>query len=399
MTRAARAAATSRRRDARRRGPARLPGLHRRRLEQAHAARAAGDDDRAVDRCSSAAWSGATRRARTRATVGCGTLPRAARSLAAMRVDAGDRPAPRRCCGAACVEYPRFLGERRAARRRRCCASGRPAAEVAVEVRGASDGELPPSARFMLAVALYEAGAVGGGRGAAARASLDAQPDAPARARRARRGAAVAGPPAPRPPRRPPRRSPPQAGAGAAARTALFALLAAGADAGDAAAALALAPRDGRAARARARRAGGLARRRRTRRRQRCPAAAAPRAQLRCSRRSLRLRGLRAFARSLPVVDALALPERDRREQLAAHVPAPRLPRVGGRRVDRRLRPATAPDAARAARPRRGRRRAAGSTRTPSCCAAEAASCSRPSRPATSYGRPVPPSRRPGCDR
>ena len=70
----------------------------------------------------------------------------------------------------------------------------------------------------------------------------------------------------------------------------------------------------------------------------------------------LRLQAFELFAQLLPVVDALALSRTRPPRAARTHVPAPRVPRVGGRRVGRRD-PGERPRRGRAHRPLAGRRR------------------------------------------
>ena len=198
-----------------------LPGLHRPRLRAGRWPPPRRADRRPRSRCSSAASRWATRRAATRRPSGAAaTSPRRAGEPAPRGAATPPRraallaPLPRRAPAASSAPSARTPS--------RCSPTAPRPDEVARRVEARVDAARPPSARFMLGTALYEAGARRGGRGAVPRRRR--RPAAERRrARRARRGAAVAAPLGRG--RRGRRRRSPTAPpfAGAARRTELFA--------------------------------------------------------------------------------------------------------------------------------------------------------------------------------
>ena len=285
-----------------------FPGFTDVLYEQAQAARAAGDAPRAVallEQCLE--WGDAS--SAYSPHVGCGTHL-AALALAGIRVDDGDRPAAEALLRRSLEFKPGFPPSVEALAGV-LLRQGRPVADVLAEVEALSGGELAPSVRFLVAVTVYEAGAVVEAEGML-RAIVAAQPSAgPARValaeallsqgRLADAAAAAAA-------------VEPQAGVkGAALRTELFARLAAGVDAGDPVVADALAAAEGRlpvperavlAAWAGVDADGML------------PATSAPALGVMLDVLA-RLERFEAFERLAEVLDRTGIPERDRREHLA----------------------------------------------------------------------------------
>jgi tetratricopeptide (TPR) repeat protein len=284
-----------------------FPGFTDVLYEQAQTARVAGDEARAVallEQCLE--WGDAS--SAYSPHVGCGTHL-AALSLAAIRVGAGDRAGAATLLRQSLAFKPGFPPSLEALagvllRQRR------PVAEVLDEVQELSGGELAPSVRFLVAVAVYEAGWVVDAE-RMLREIVAAQPSAgPARValaeallsqgrleEAAEAAAAVDE----------------QAGVkGAALRTEIFARLALGADAGDAAVGSALAAADGRLPaperRALAAWAGAD--------RELLPGASAPALELMLDVLA-RLQAFDAFERLAAVLEHTAIPERDKRERLA----------------------------------------------------------------------------------
>ena len=145
---------------------------------------------RARRRCCAAAWRWATGPSRYSATVGCGTY-RALVALADVLRRRGAVDEAEETLRGCLQEHPGFLAavDPYAALLLR---RGVPAAEV-VETVHALVADSSPSMRFLLAVALSEAGAVAEAE-AELRAVLEAQPGQRPRARRAGRDAAGPGP-------------------------------------------------------------------------------------------------------------------------------------------------------------------------------------------------------------
>ncbi|WP_259313393.1 glycosyltransferase [Capillimicrobium parvum] len=150
-----------------------LPGFTDVVFEQALAARALGDGDRAAELLETCLeWGDAP--SGYSATVGCGTFL-ALSALGDLRREQGRLDDAEPLLHRALVEHPRFLGtvDPLAATMLARCADP---ATVVTTVHGAFD-HVTPAARFMLALALYEAKAVQEAE-VELRAVLDAQPDA-----------------------------------------------------------------------------------------------------------------------------------------------------------------------------------------------------------------------------
>ena len=313
-----------------------LPGLHRHRLRAGAAPRRALGDLREapalLERClemgdapEQVLGHGRLRHA-TCALVGLADVLRAQ----------GRRRRGRGAAARAACRAPRLPRRRRAARRACCCAAAPEPPRSSPRRPRARRRARRPSVRFLLAVALYEAGAV-----AEAEAELRAVARRPARTtpprawRSPRRCCPRAAAPRPSRPSTP-RSTPTRRGARRRPRRSCSRRLAAGdADAADG-------PRSRHAARGSAdaerRRVRRLAR---PARRRGAPAAlpadAAP--LVAHDARGARARGgLRRVRATLAAVVEAARPARARAPRAAGRrLPAPRLPRVGRRRVDRRL--------------------------------------------------------------
>jgi glycosyltransferase involved in cell wall biosynthesis/Flp pilus assembly protein TadD len=279
-------------------------------LEQAIAAATMGDHATAVtelERCLE--WGDAP--STYSATKGSGTYLAMA-TLADVKRTAGDLEGAEELLRRCRTEHPLFLGAIEPLTRL-LIARGRTPEEAVAAAE--ADGELPLSARFMLAAALHESGASEAAEEQLGRV-LDAQPDAaPAHvalgeallsqsrfveAADAARSVDPASPWAP-----------------AAARTAVFGLLAAEADDDDVRDGLAWAREAGLPeGEARAMEAWMTARSGAAPEPASVPAGAAP-FTLTMLEALLRLQAFELFAQLLPVIDALALSTRDRHEQLA----------------------------------------------------------------------------------
>ena len=324
----------------------------------------AGDDDARRRAARAVPGDGATRRARYSPHVGCGT--HLAALVAGRDPRRRGRPAGRRGA-AAQLAWTSSPASRRASRRSPacCCARAARSPRCSAEVEALSGGDLRAVRALPASPSpLYEAGAVVEAEGML-REIVAAQPARRPGARGARRGAAVAGPPARTPPsgRRGRRGAGRRQGAPRCAPSCSPASPRAPTPA-TAPSATALAAAEGRlpAAERAALAAWAGAERRR-------PAARPPR------RRVLelmldvlaRLEDFEAFERLAAVLDRIAIPERDRRERLAQvylrrgylESAADEWIGVCDRLGADAARPARPGRGRRAARPRRGRRAAA----------------------------------------